>query len=241
MDQPLAHLSVEGLHTYYGRTQVLYGVSFDVAHGATIALLGRNGMGKTTTIRSIMGLTPPRHGHVVYEGRDITGLRPDRAAAHGLGLVAQGRRIFPSLTVEENLLVAARVDSTTASWTLDRVYELFPFLRERRAQPGALLSGGQQQMLAISRALLTNPQMLILDEPSEGLAPTIVNQVRDVIRTDLRDEGMSILLVEQNVRMALEVADSVVVISKGSVVFRGAPEDLGRSPDLLKKHLGVST
>jgi branched-chain amino acid transport system ATP-binding protein len=234
-------LTVNDIHTYYGSSYVIQGVSFTVEEHSVVALLGRNGMGKSTTVRSIMGMTPPRRGSIQFEGRELRGLSSHAIARAGMALVPQGRRIFPSLTVEENLLVAARPGAgTTLSWDLDRTYELFPILGERRRQPGALLSGGQQQVLAISRALMTNPKMLLLDEPSEGLSPTVLQQVTEVIGR-LKALGLSILLVEQNVNMALDVSDYVYILSKGKVVHEGESEAVRREEAVMASHLGVAS
>ena len=191
-------LTAEGLHTYYGKSHILHGVSLEAAEGKVTALLGRNGAGKTTTLRSLMGLTPPRDGHVVILGRETTGWAPFRVAALGVGYVPEGRRIFPNLTVNENLLVPIE---RPGPWTPESVYRLFPRLAERRSNRGRQLSGGEQEMLAIARALLVNPKLLILDEPSQGLAPLITREVFRIV-AQMRTEGISILLVEQNVRMS---------------------------------------
>ena len=237
-----AVLRVEDIHTYYGDSYVLQGVSLEVRPGAVAALLGRNGMGKTTLIRSIIGFARPRRGRVVFGDRDIT-----RAASHdiarlGIGLVPQGRRIFPSLTVRENLSVAARESNgagdRAAPWSIERVLELFPRLAERGGHRGSMLSGGEQQMLAIGRALMTNPRLLLMDEPSEGLAPLLVRNLGDAIAR-LREDGLSILLVEQNLPMALRVAGDVYVLSKGHVVYHGTPADLAADPAVTHRYLGV--
>jgi branched-chain amino acid transport system ATP-binding protein len=220
-------LEVVDVHTYYGQSYILQGLSLTVEEGSVVALLGRNGMGKTTTIRTIMGMTPPRRGTI----HEIAGM--------GIGLVPQGRRIFPSLSVEENLLVAARKVNRPGSWTLERVYELFPILKARRRQGGGLLSGGEQQMLAISRALMTGPDLLALDEPSEGLSPSAVRLVGDII-LELRRAGLSMLLVEQNVRMAFRVCDYTYLLSKGRVVHASTPLELSQDQEVLQVHLGVA-
>jgi branched-chain amino acid transport system ATP-binding protein len=228
-------LEVNGVHTYYGDSHVLHGVSLRVGAGDAAAVLGRNGMGKTTLIRTIVGLQPPRSGRVVFRGREIQGMEAWRVARLGVGLVPQGRRIFPSLTVEENLRVAAR---GAAPWSLAGVYGLFPRLRERRSNRGNQLSGGEQQMLAIGRALMTNPSLLLLDEPSEGLAPLLVREVADAI-VRLRDEGQGVLLVEQNLSVAQRVANRAYVLSRGRVVFEGTPQALWDDAGLRTQHLGV--
>jgi branched-chain amino acid transport system ATP-binding protein len=227
-------LDVEAIHTYYGESHVLHGVSLRVAAGEAVALLGRNGAGKTTLIRSIVGFTPPREGRILFEGRPIHAWPAYRIARGGLALVPQGRRIFAPLTVRENLLLGAR----SAGWSLDRVFDLFPRLRERAEQSGGTLSGGEQQMLAIGRALLTNGRMLLLDEPSEGLAPLVVREMGDVL-VGLKHE-LAILLVEQNYHLALRIADRVYVMNKGQIVYEGTPANLGRNEDVKRRYLGVA-
>jgi branched-chain amino acid transport system ATP-binding protein len=247
----MAVLRVVDIHTYYGDSYVLQGVSLDVRPGTVAALLGRNGMGKTTLIRSIVGFTRPRRGRVLFGERDITRAPSHEVARRGVGLVPQGRRIFPSLTVRENLTVAARARTAGANggagpgeagsgtgWSIDRILDLFPRLGERSGHRGNMLSGGEQQMLAIGRALMTNPRLLLMDEPSEGLAPLLVRNLGDAIAR-LRKEGLSILLVEQNLPMALRVADDVYVLSKGHVVYHGAPADLARDTMVTQRYLGV--
>ncbi|GBD28530.1 High-affinity branched-chain amino acid transport ATP-binding protein LivF [bacterium HR31] len=230
-------LRVEDVHTYYGDSYVLQGVSLRVAPGQLVAVLGRNGVGKTTLIRSVVGFTPPRSGRIRFRGTDITHLPSHVIARMGVGLVPQGRRIFPSLTVEENLVVAARPDSGDA-WTLGRVYELFPRLRERAHHRGNKLSGGEQQMLAIARALMTNPKLLLMDEPSEGLAPKLVLDLAETL-VQLKERGLSILMVEQNLPLALRLADYVYVMSKGTVVFEGTPDEVRRAEAVRQRYLGV--
>jgi branched-chain amino acid transport system ATP-binding protein len=233
-------LEVEDIHTYYGDSYVLQGVSLGVRPGSVAALLGRNGMGKTTLIRSVIGFVKPRRGRVLFSGRDITPLPSHEIARLGIGLVPQGRRIFPSLTVLENLTVAARrgAGDGAGAWTLERIFDLFPRLRERQGHRGGMLSGGEQQMLAISRALMTNPRLLLMDEPSEGLAPLLVRELGAAIGR-LKAGGLSILLVEQNLPMALQVADEVYVLSKGRVVYHGSPGALSADPDVKQRYLGV--
>jgi len=233
-------LNIEDIHTYYGDSYVLQGVSLEVRPRTAVALLGRNGMGKTTLIRSIIGFARPRQGRVLFEGRDITALPSHQIAHLGIGLVPQGRRIFPSLTVLEHLNVAARVDGVAGdrAWTLDRVFALYPRLRERHAHRGSMLSGGEQQMLAIGRALTTNPRLLLMDEPSEGLAPLLVRELGGSIGR-LKEAGLSILLVEQNLPMALAIADEVYVLSKGRVVYRGTPAALSADAAVKHRYLGV--
>ena len=228
-------LEVAGVHTYYGESHILHGVSLEVRPGEAVALLGRNGVGKTTLIRSVVGFTPPRQGTIRYEGRDIHNLPPYRIARAGLALVPQGRRIFAPLSVIENL----RIGERRGPWTASRVHEIFPRLRERSVQSGGTLSGGEQQMLAIGRALMTNPKMVVLDEPSEGLAPLIVRDIGRVLLR-LKEAGLSILLVEQNVPLALRVADRVYVMSKGQIVYHGASSALDADEDVKRRFLGIA-
>ena len=232
-------LELGDIHTYYGESYVLQGISLEVKEGSVVALLGRNGMGKTTTIRSIMGFTPPRRGTVRFKGKDITSLQPYQIAQMGIGLVPQGRFPFPSLSVEENLTMAARTRGKAEAWSLDSVYALFPILKERAKHKGNLLSGGEQQMLTIARALMTNPDLLLMDEPSEGLAPLIVREVGRIIG-QLKQSGFSILLVEQNLPMALGAADYVYLISKGEIVYQSTPEELKGNEEAKAKYLGVT-
>jgi branched-chain amino acid transport system ATP-binding protein len=210
-------LRLEALHTYYGRGHILQGVDLDVAEGQIAAVLGRNGVGKTTTLRSIVGLTRPRSGKVLLAGRDVAGWAPHRIVRLGVGYVPEGRMIFPDLTVVENIQVAQRV--AARQWTIERLFEIFPALAERRRSKGAQLSGGEQQMLAVARALVTDPRIILLDEPSQGLAPLVVEELVRLIRR-LRGEGVSFLLVEQNLRLAEAVADVVYVMVKGQTVYR---------------------
>jgi branched-chain amino acid transport system ATP-binding protein len=231
-------LEVQDVHTYRGQSYVLQGVTLTVPDATCVTLLGRNGMGKTTLIRSVMGLTPPRSGRIGLDGVELTGKEPFDIAKLGLGLVPQGRHIFPSLSVEENLTLAARPGANGAGWTVERVYELFPNLAQRRQNRGGQLSGGEQQMLAIGRALMTNPRILLMDEPSEGLAPVIVERVAEVIQS-LRGQELSILLVEQNYRLGVDCADRVYILSKGVVVWEGDPKQLESAQDVKHTHLGV--
>jgi branched-chain amino acid transport system ATP-binding protein len=232
-------LSLTNVHTYYGDSHILHGVSFSLEAGGVLALLGRNGAGKTTCISTIIGLLRPRDGEIRLYGEPIAGLNPERIARLGVGLVPQGRRVFPSLTVRENLIVAAQKrDMGTRPWDLNRIYDLFPRLRERHAQFAGTLSGGEQQMLAIGRALMGNPRVLLLDEPSEGLAPLIVAEVgRTIVR--LKEEKQSIVLVEQNLKLALEVADSAVILNTGRCVFAGPASELQKNEELIAQNLGV--
>jgi len=228
-------LEVNAIHTYYGESHVLHGVSLQVAPGEVVALLGRNGAGKTTAIRSIVGFTPPRAGRVLFEGQAIERWPAYRIARRGLALVPQGRRIFAPLSVRENLLLGAHSEG----WTLDRVFALFPRLRERQGQLGGTLSGGEQQMLAIGRALLTNGRLLLLDEPSEGLAPLIVREIGSILIA-LKAERLSLLLVEQNYHLALRVADRVYVMNKGQIVYEGTPAGLEADEEVKRRYLGVA-
>ncbi len=230
----MAILRVEDVHTYYGDAYVLQGLSLELAEGQILGLLGRNGVGKTTLVNSIVGFNRPRRGRIVFKGEDVTSFSSFQTVRKGMGLVPQGRRVFPSLNVEENLKVA----STKGAWTLPRVYELFPRLEERRKQRAKTLSGGEQQMLAIARGLMTNPDCLIMDEPSEGLAPIIIQAVWQIIRK-LKEEGLSILLVEQNAALALQLVDYVHVMSKGQVVHSSDPQALQRDEAVKSKYLGI--
>jgi branched-chain amino acid transport system ATP-binding protein len=232
-------LSLTNVHAFYGDSHILHGVSFSLAPGAVLALLGRNGAGKTTCISTIIGLLAPREGEITLYGDPIAGLTPERISHLGIGLVPQGRRVFPSLTVRENLIVAAqRRDTGTAPWTLDGIYDLFPRLRERHTQFAGTLSGGEQQMLAIGRALMGNPRVLLLDEPSEGLAPLIVAEVGRTI-SRLKREKQSIVLVEQNLKLALDVADAAVILNTGRCVFAGQANKLQDNEELIAQNLGV--
>jgi len=232
-------LSLTNVHAFYGDSHILHGVSFSLQQGGVLALLGRNGAGKTTCISTIIGFLRPRGGDVRLFGEPIGGLSPERISHLGIGLVPQGRRIFASLTVRENLTVAQQRQGTTGKpWSVDRIYEMFPRLRERHAQFAGTLSGGEQQMLAIGRALMGNPRVLLLDEPSEGLAPLIVAEVGRTIRR-LKDEGQSIVLVEQNRHLALDVADQVVILNTGRCVFAGPAGDVVNNEELIAQTLGV--
>ena len=228
-------LEVQAIQTYYGDSHILQGVSVRVGTGEAVALLGRNGAGKTTLIRSIAGFTPPRKGRVVLDGQDVQAWPAHRIAQRGLALVPQGRRIFSPLTVRENLVLGARA----GEWTLERIFTLFPRLGERAMQSGGTLSGGEQQMLAIGRALMTNGSMLVLDEPSEGLAPIVVRDIGRIVG-GLKGERLSILLVEQNYHLALRVADRVYVMSKGQIVWEGPPSELHANEDVKRRYLGVA-
>lgn len=232
-------LELREVHTYRGTGHILQGVSLSVPQEKCVALLGRNGAGKTTTIHSVAGLTPPREGSIRFREREISGLRPYTVARLGIGLVPQGRRVFPSLTVKENLSIPGRRGSSDGeAWDLERVYELFPMLEEREGNMGGQLSGGQQQMLAIGRALMTNPRFLLMDEPSEGLAPVVIEQVGDTV-LKLKEAGLSILLVEQNVALACGVADEVLIMNKGRIIWQGSPDDLLSDESVQHEYLGV--
>src|SRR6516162_1150647 len=229
-------LEVEAIHSFYGKSHILHGVSLGLREGEIVTLLGRNGAGKTTTLRSLVGLTPARSGVVRIFGQATTVWPPDAIAALGVGYVPEGRRIFGSLTVEENLKVPLE---RPGPWTIPRVYELFPRLDERRRNKGRQLSGGEQEMLAIARALLLNPKLLLLDEPSQGLAPLIVQEVFRVVAA-MRESGMSILLVEQNVRMSLEIADHAYVLDDGHVVYSGPARELAADEARVQSLAGAS-
>jgi branched-chain amino acid transport system ATP-binding protein len=235
----------ENVHSYYGGAHVLQGVSLRVPEGTLVALLGRNGVGKTSFIRSVTGMTPPmvRRGSIRYQGNELLGKPSYRIAGLGIGLVPQARRIFRSLTVVENLTMAARKGTNDHQpvgkvWDLDRIWTVFPRLAERKQNRGNELSGGEQQMLAIGRALMTNPSLLLMDEPSEGLAPVIVQQLRDQMLL-LKNGGLSMLLVEQQLGLALAVADEVYILDKGTVVYHGTPAELRASSETMHRYLGV--
>ena len=233
----MALLEVQDIHTYYGDAYVIQGLTLKLEQGQILGLLGRNGVGKTTLVNSIMGFNPPRRGKIVFKGTDITEIASFETVRSGIGLVPQGRRVFATLSVEENLQVAER-HPDRHGWKLERVYSLFPRLRERRGQRAKTLSGGEQQMLAIGRGLMTNPDCLIMDEPSEGLAPIIIQGVWEAIGK-LKDEGLSILLVEQNAFLALKLVDFVHVMSKGQVVYSARPEELAANDEIKAKFLGI--
>lgn len=235
-----AILQVEEIHTYYDQSHVLHGLSLEVGRGEVASLLGRNGAGKTTTMRSLTGMTPPQAGEIRFLGQVISGLPPHAIFRRGIRLVPQGRRIFPQLTVEENLRLAMiRGQIQNEQKELDSIYDRFPRLKERRRNKGRHLSGGERQMLAVARALLGNPKLILFDEPSEGLAPLIVREVRDMI-LEIAATGVSILLAEQNVKLALTVAQRHYVMDKGQVRFQGTGEELSCHDEVLKGYLGVS-
>jgi len=232
-------LKLANVHAFYGDSHILHGVAFSLREGHVLALLGRNGAGKTTCISTIVGFLTPKEGEIHLFGEAIGGLSPERISRLGIGLVPQGRRIFPTLTVRENLIVAQqRQNSTRKPWNVERIYELFPRLRERHAQFAGTLSGGEQQMLAIGRALMGNPRVLLLDEPSEGLAPLIVAEVGRTIKR-LKEEGQSIVLVEQNRQLALEVADQAVILNIGRCAFAGDASEILNDEELIAQNLGV--
>jgi len=228
--------AADKIHTYYGKSHILHGVSMEVREGELVALLGRNGAGKTTTMRSIMGLTPPREGSISLFGQNTTRWTSYRIANAGVGYVPEGRKIFGHLTVHENLLVPPQ---TKGRWQLDTVYELFPRLAERRASKGGKLSGGEQEMLSIARALLLNPKFLILDEPSQGLAPVIVQEVMRTVGR-MKAEGIAVLLVEQNAFLALQIADRAYVLSDGEIVHEGPAQELAADKERMESLAGVA-
>jgi branched-chain amino acid transport system ATP-binding protein len=232
-------LELIDVHTYYWESYILQGVSLEVKENSVVALLGRNGMGKTTIIRSIIGLTPPKRGVIRFKGKDTTGLSPNKIAQMGIGLIPQGRHIFPSLNVEENLTVSAKNTRKSEAWSLDRVYSFFPILKERAKNKGDLLSGGEQQMLAISRALMTNPDLLLMDEPSEGLAPVMVLELKRIV-AHLKKSKLPILLVEQNVAMALAVADYAYILRRGEIVYESTSKELMENEGVKNKYLGIT-
>jgi branched-chain amino acid transport system ATP-binding protein len=231
-------LAVEEVFTFYGLSQVLFGVSLEVAAGECVCLLGRNGVGKTTTMRSIMGLTPPRQGRVMWKGRDVSGRQPYQIADLGIGFVPEDRRIFADLTVWENLDVAARSRGGTSAWTLERVFDLFPKLRELVNRQGGFLSGGEQQMLTIARTLMGNPELLLLDEPSEGLAPLVVDHLKGQIAR-LKQDGLTILLAEQNVDFCLDLADRVYVLEKGRIRYEGTAASFREDESIRAQYLAL--
>jgi branched-chain amino acid transport system ATP-binding protein len=231
-------LAVEDIYTAYGLSQVLFGVSIQVARGECVCLLGRNGVGKTTTMRSIIGLTPPRRGRVVWKGRDIAGRQPYQIARAGIGFIPEDRRIFADLTVWENLDVASRGGSGHGGFTMERVFDLFPKLRELVDRQGGFLSGGEQQMLTIARTLMGNPELLLLDEPSEGLAPLVVEHLKEQIGR-LKRDGLTILLAEQNVGFSLDLADRVYVLEKGHIRFEGTAREFRDNDAIRQQYLAI--
>ena len=235
----MAELLVEAIHTAYGLSQVLFGVSLEVHAGECVALIGRNGVGKTTTMRSIIGLTPARRGRVIWKGQDVTRLGPHRICRLGIGFVPEDRRIFPELSVWENLDIARRSGAGgKTTWREEQVFALFPDLAEIRTRRGGVLSGGQQQMLTIARTLMGNPELLLLDEPSEGLAPLIVDLLRQRV-AELKSTGLSIVLAEQNLEFVMALADRVYILEKGEVRFQGTPADLRADESIVHQYLTV--
>jgi branched-chain amino acid transport system ATP-binding protein len=236
-------LEVKDLHTYYGYSHVLQGMTLSVDHGECVALLGRNGMGKSTTLKSIMGLVKPRSGAVLYRGEDVAGYPPYKIVKAGIGYVPEERRIFPTLTVLENLAMGikgGKIDKGNPdAWSVERVFEHFPALKERQGSRGALLSGGEQQMLAIGRSLMGNPELLLVDEPTEGLAPLLVTEVRDMLE-DIKKTGVAILLVEHNLKVAMSLAQRLYIMKKAEVAFAGTAQELDARPDIREKYLEVS-
>ena len=231
----MSFLEVDDIHTYYGQSHVLQGVSMDIEEGQVVSLLGRNGAGKTTTMRSVMGLTPAREGTIRFDGHDITRKKPDEISRLGIGFVPEERRLFPELTVRENIETVRDRDS---DWTIDRVFEFFPKLEERAKNNGNQLSGGEQQMLAIARALVPDPQLFLLDEPSEGLAPIIVQNLHDMIQ-EVVETGITVLLTEQNAKFALSLSEKTYLLDKGIIQWSGATEDLKQNDELLDRYLSV--
>ena len=229
-------LKIEDIHTYYGDSYILQGISLEVRDGQVVGVLGRNGMGKTTLIRSLIGVNPPRRGRISYQGEELTQKETFQIARLGISIVPQGREIFPSLSVTENLTVAFAVKSD--GWTLGKIFDLFPPLRQRAHHPGNHLSGGEQQMLAIGRSLMTNPSLLLMDEPTEGLSPLFVQTVGRVIHT-LQEGGLSILLVEQNLRFALKHTEYLHILNRGQIVHSSSPDELDRNREIRRKFLGV--
>jgi branched-chain amino acid transport system ATP-binding protein len=235
-------LDVKDLNTYYGESHALQDISLNVDEGEIVALLGRNGMGKSTALKSIMGMLKPRSGKVVFDGQEMTGQRPHKVARAGIGYVPEERRIFPNLTVLDNLLIAVKggkIDTSDPNaWTVERIYKHFPFMKSRAQQKGGLLSGGEQQMLTIGRTLMGNPKLLMVDEPTEGLSPIMVKEVKDVL-VEIGSAGISILLVEHNFRLATFLAKRVFVMGKAHIGFSGTTEELEANPEIIEKYLEV--
>ncbi len=232
-------LEVKGIHTYYGASHVLHGVSFAVAKGEAVCLLGRNGVGKTTTLRSILGLTPPSSGSILFKGRELRGRPTHEIVRMGIGYAPADRQIFPDLTTRENLEIAARpLKDGQECWTLEKVYNLFPALKGREESKGMYLSGGEQKMLAIGRALMGNPELLILDEPSEGLSPVMVSSLIEVILR-IKEQGVTLLIADQNLKFARRVADRGYIMEKGAIQHEGTMKDLWENEALLRKYLAV--
>lgn len=231
-------LSLTQVNSYYDLSHILHDVDLEVFDGEIVSLLGRNGVGKTTTILTIMGYLIPDPGKITFQNINISGFKPYKIAKLGVGFVPQERRVFPSLTVTENLLIASRKTAGNGYWNIKTIYDLFPRLKERGKSMGFQLSGGEQQMLAIARALMLNPKLLLLDEPSEGLAPLIVKEIFEVIKT-LKKEGLSVLLVEQNLNLAISVSDRCYVMSKGAIKFKGTAKELAGNEEVKKNYIGV--
>jgi branched-chain amino acid transport system ATP-binding protein len=231
-------LTIEGIHTFYGLSHILFDVSLDVEQGEVVCLLGRNGAGKTTTMKSIMGLTPPKQGRIVFRGEEITGKDPYVLARKGIGYVPDDRRIFVDLTVEENLEIAVRKPGEGEGWNKEKVYEIFPALKDIECRKGGCLSGGEQKMLAIARALMGNPELLLLDEPTEGLAPVLVRTLEEQIKR-LKETGLTVLLAEQNVRSTLRLSDRGYIIDDGHIRYQGSIEELKDNDNVRKKYLLV--
>jgi len=231
-------LELVDVHTYYAENHILHGISMEVKANSVVALLGRNGMGKTTIVRSVIGFTPPRSGVIRFKEKVISGLPSYQICQMGLGLVPQGRAIFPSLSVEENLTIGERSGKRGGAWSLERAYSFFPILKRRAKNKGNLLSGGEQQMLCIARAMMTNPDFLIMDEASEGLAPLIVREIGEFI-LQLKRDGLSVLLVEQNLPMALRVSNYVYIVNKGEIIYQSTPEELKNNKEIQNKYLSV--
>jgi branched-chain amino acid transport system ATP-binding protein len=231
-------LAVDGLHAHYGKSHILHGVSLEVDAGEIVCLLGRNGVGKSTTLKSVMGLVAPSHGAVAFKGAPIAGMAPHRIARLGLGYVPEERRIFPTITVRENLLMGVKSGTRNGGWTAERVYEFFPRLEERKHQRAGTLSGGEQQMLTMGRTLMGNPDLLLVDEPTEGLAPMIVEQVERILSA-VHQNGTPVLLVEQSMETAMALAQRVYVMSKGQIVFSGSTRELQASESVRKQYLEV--
>jgi branched-chain amino acid transport system ATP-binding protein len=231
-------LEVHGIHTFYGLSHILFDVSLNVEEGEIVCLLGRNGAGKTTTMKSIMGLTPPKQGRIMFKGIEITDKEPYILARNGIGYVPDDRRIFADLTVDENLEIAMRKPTAGEGWNKEKVYEIFPALKDIGCRKGGCLSGGEQKMLAVARALMGNPELLLLDEPTEGLAPVLVYALEEQIKR-LRDVGLTVLLAEQNVRSALRLSDRGYIIDDGQIRYQGSIEELKQNDDVRKKYLLV--
>jgi branched-chain amino acid transport system ATP-binding protein len=235
-------IEVKGIHSYYGKSHILHGVSLELKEGELVCLLGRNGVGKSTTLKSIMGIVRPTHGSIRFDGKELVGSQPYQIARLGVGYVPEDRRIFKSLTVHENLLMgtqkAKNSDSAERVWTIDKMYEIFPTLRERRSNKGSHLSGGEQQMLTVARTLMGNPKLILVDEPTEGLAPLIVKDVLEMLSA-VRKSGVTVLMVEQNFKAAIKVADRFYIMAKGQMVFEGGMAALLAAEDVRKNYLEV--